>query len=84
MSFTTLIGLAAGFLATAAFLPQVVKTWQTKRTKDLSLGTFVFQGIAVILWFCYGLITKELPMILWNVITAVLVFIIVAFKLKYK
>ncbi len=84
MNSVTFIGLAAGFLTTIAFLPQVVKTWQTKKTKDLSLGTFVFQGAAVTLWFCYGLMIKDLPLILWNAVTAILVFIIVAFKLRYK
>ena len=84
MSLVTFFGLAAGFLTTVAFLPQVIQTRQTKKTKDLSLGTFVFQGAAVTLWFCYGLMIGELPLILWNVITAILVSIIIIFKLKYK
>lgn len=84
MNSIAFFGLAAGFLTTVAFLPQVVQTWRTKETKDLSLGTFVFQGAAVTLWFFYGLMIGEFPLILWNVITAILVFIIVAFKLKYK
>lgn len=84
MNIITLFGLAAGFLTTVAFLPQVIKTWQTKKTQDLSLGTFIFQGAAVILWFCYGLLIGQTPLIFWNVITAVLVFMIVVFKLKYK
>lgn len=38
---TTLIGLAAGTLATAAFVPQVLRTWRTRSTRDISLGMFV-------------------------------------------
>jgi len=84
MTITTLFGLVGGFLTTTAFLPQVIKTWKIRETKDLALGTFVFQGAANALWFIYGLMIQETPLILWNVISAVLVSIIVVFKLKYK
>jgi len=84
MNLTTFFGLVAGFMTTIAFLPQVIQTWRTKKTKDLALGTFVFQGVSVLLWFSYGLMIGQIPLILWNVITAVLVFTIVFFKLKYK
>lgn len=84
MSLMTYVGLAAGCLTTVAFLPQVVKTWKTRETRDLSLGTFVFQGMSVTLWLVYGTIIRELPLIVWNAITAVLVSIIVIFKLRYK
>ena len=34
---TTALGLAAATLTTAAFLPQVIKTWRTRQTRDISL-----------------------------------------------
>ena len=37
MTPVTLIGLAAAFCTTIAFLPQVIQTWRTRSTKDLSL-----------------------------------------------
>ena len=36
-SLETVIGLLAAFCTTVANIPQVKKTWQTKRTDDLSL-----------------------------------------------
>ncbi|MFH1181179.1 MAG: SemiSWEET family transporter [bacterium] len=84
MNYITFIGLAAGFLTTFSFSAQIIKTWKTKETKDLSLITFSLQLIAVILWTSYGLILRELPLILWNTLTAILVLMIVIFKLKYK
>jgi len=36
-SLETAIGLLAAFCTTVANIPQVKKTWQTKRTDDLSL-----------------------------------------------
>lgn len=84
MNFITLVGIIAGLLTTISFLPQVIKTWKTKKTQDLSLSTFVLQDMAGILWVTYGIVIKELPLILWNAISAVLVLIIVIFKLRYK
>lgn len=84
MDYITTLGLAAGALTTVSFLPQVIKSWKTKVTEDLSLGTFVLQGIAVTLWMIYGITIKELPLILWNFVTVCLVFTMIIFKLKYK
>ena len=38
MHFHDIVGYAAGFLATAAFVPQVVKTFRERRAHDISLG----------------------------------------------
>lgn len=84
MNYITILGLLAGALTTAAFLPQVIKTWRIKETKDLSLGTFVLQWMAVTLWAIYGIIIKELPLILWNSVTSCLVLTLIIFKLKYR
>ncbi len=37
----TLIGLAAAFCTTVAYLPQVLHTWRTRSTGDLSLPMFL-------------------------------------------
>nr|WP_256386478.1 PQ-loop domain-containing transporter [Hydrocoleum sp. CS-953] len=31
-----MLGLLAGSLTTISFLPQVIKTWRTRSTKDIS------------------------------------------------
>lgn len=80
----TFVGLVAGLLTTISFLPQVIKTWKIKETKNLSLGTFILQEIANILWVVYGIIINQSPLIVWNTMTAALVLIIIILKLKYK
>ena len=81
---TTAIGLAAGVITTAAFLPQTIKTWRTRRTRDISLGMFLFLCLGIILWLVYGFLRGDLPLILANGVTLVLAGTILAFKLKYK
>lgn len=84
MKFTTLLGLLAGTLTTIAFVPQVIKAWRTKHTHDISLGMFVIFCMGVFLWLMYGILIKNFPITVNNVITLVLTAIILVLKLKYK
>lgn len=78
-----MIGLLAGFCTTISFLPQVIKTWRTRHTADLSLGMFLVFTIGCILWLTYGILTQEIAIILPNAVTIVLSAFILACKLRY-
>ncbi len=41
MDLITILGLVAGTLTTLAFLPQLIKIWQTKSAKDISFNTLI-------------------------------------------
>lgn len=82
-NFFTLIGLAAGSLTTIAFLPQVIKTWQSKSAKDISLGMFSIFCTGVFLWIIYGFTVGDLPVLLANIVTFILAFTILVFKFRY-
>lgn len=79
----TLIGLAAGFCTTAAFLPQAIKTWKTKSAKDLSLGMYSIFCTGVVLWLTYGILVGDIPIIITNAATMALAFSILYFKLSF-
>jgi len=70
-------------LCTLSFLPQVVKIFRTKQTKDLSLITFSMLSIGVFLWLIYGILIKEFPVIAANSVTLILALLIVIMKIKY-
>lgn len=78
------MGLVAGFLTTVAFIPQVIKTWQSKSARDLSLIMFSLFCTGVFLWMIYGFMINELPVILWNIITLMLALTILFFKIRFK
>ena len=84
MTSITLIGLLAGALTTIAFLPQVIQTWKTKSTKDISLGMLLTFCTGVLLWIIYGILVKDIPLIIANIATLSLASTILWFKLKYK
>ncbi len=78
-----IIGLAAAALTTISFLPQVIKVFKTKQTKDLSFATFFVFSVSLFLWFVYGILIGELPIILANGITFLLTLSIIIMKIKY-
>ncbi len=80
----TLIGLLAAALTTTSFIPQVIKSWRMKETKDISLWMFLILGTGIFLWMVYGLLIQDLPVILANSISFVLVVVILYFKIRYK
>ncbi|MFA6170402.1 MAG: SemiSWEET transporter [Candidatus Margulisiibacteriota bacterium] len=77
------LGIAAGTLTTAAFLPQVIKTISTRHTKDISLLMYVLFSVGLILWTIYGLQLGSWPVIIANSVTLVLAFTIIYLKLKH-
>ena len=83
MTLTTTLGLAAGAFTTLASLPQVLKAWKTKHTKDISFWMYLLLDTGVALWTIYGVIIKDAPIIIANVLTFILVSMILAMKLKY-
>jgi MtN3 and saliva related transmembrane protein len=81
--FVTTIGLAAAFCTTVAFLPQVIRTWRTRSTGDLSLGMFLVFTTGIFLWLVYGLYVQDVPLIAANSVTFVLSGTILFFKLRH-
>ncbi len=79
----TFIGLAAAFCTTIAFLPQVIKTWRTRSTKDISLAMFLVFTTGIFLWLVYGVIIRDVPLITANGITFLLSGTILYFKLRH-
>lgn len=75
------LGLFAGMLTTISFLPQVIKTWKTKSARDLSLEMFVIFCTGVMLWLIYGISVGNVPIIVSNLLTALLAGSILYFKL---
>lgn len=84
MNAIQVLGLVAGALTTAAFLPQVVKTWKSRSAKDLSLGMFSLFCLGVAMWLIYGLAVNDVPVIAANLLTLLLASTLLFFKLRFK
>ena len=78
------LGLLAGALTTVAFIPQVVKIWKPRHTRDISLGMFAIFSAGVFLWLLYGIQIGATPVIVSNIVTLGLALTILIFKIRYK
>ncbi|MEC9369037.1 MAG: SemiSWEET transporter [Pseudomonadota bacterium] len=83
MSTITLIGFVAASLTTAAFVPQALRAWRTRQTRDLSLTTFGILVTGVALWLVYGLLIGDAPLIISNAITLCVAASLVFLKLRH-
>ncbi|MBE2179662.1 MAG: SemiSWEET transporter [Chthoniobacterales bacterium] len=79
----TVLGLLAGVLTTLSFLPQVLKAWKSRSTRDISLGMFLMFCTGVFLWIVYGVLVADIPVIAANVLTFLLAATILILKLRY-
>ncbi|HZX45461.1 MAG TPA: SemiSWEET transporter [Candidatus Nanoarchaeia archaeon] len=78
------LGLMAGALTTFSFLPQVIKTLRLKETKDLSLWMYVLFCTGIFTWLIYGIIIKDIPVMIANAVSLILASIILFAKLRYR
>ena len=79
----SVIGSIAGISTTSAFLPQVIRTWRTRSTHDISLGMFLLTVFGLLLWFIYGLALNDWPLIVTDAVSLVLSITILGLKLRY-
>lgn len=83
MNLITVLGLVAGAITAFSFLPQAVKCWKTHQTKDISLPASMFLSLGIFLWIVYGLLIRDLPLIIANVIGLTFILMILTAKLKF-
>ena len=84
MNWITLLGFVAAISTTVSFFPQLVKTIKTKHTKDLSIIMYSLLSFGILMWFIYGLLIKDMPVILANGVAVVFSIIILTYKIIYK
>jgi MtN3 and saliva related transmembrane protein len=84
MNLVTTIGYLAAFGTTASFLPQAVKTIQTKDTSGISLPMYILFTLGTLFWLIYGIMEPSLPVAVANAITLIFAATILVYKIKYK
>ena len=76
------IGIIAAVLTTVSFLPQAIKVFRTKKTKDLSLLMLIAFFLGQIGWFIYGFFSSNNQIIYSSSITGLLTLYIVIMKIR--
>ncbi|CAK0779524.1 Sugar transporter SemiSWEET [Gammaproteobacteria bacterium] len=79
-----MIGFVAAILTTVAFVPQALKSWQTRDLSGVSLIMYSLFTVGVALWLTYGALLGSWPIIIANTITLVLAGLVLALKIMHK
>lgn len=74
------IGFTAAFIGAMAFLPQVIKTWRTGSSEDLSWAMLAALLTAASLWIVYGLRIQSMPIVGGNTTTVVFALTLIGLK----
>ena len=77
------LGYVAGCGTVASFVPQLVRAFKTRKTRDLSLGTLALLIGSGALWLIYGAVNGDLPLIITNASMTSLVFTLLLAKLRF-
>lgn len=84
MDAVQVLGYTAGAITTLTFLPQVIKTWNDKSAKGVSLLMFIIAVVNEILWIIYGVLRNDKVIILTNVIMVTMALTMIYFKFYFR
>lgn len=77
------IGFIAGSLVAVSLLPQVIKSWKTKSTRDIALQWVLINLAGQAMWLWYGIGIHSAPLVVMSGITFVMTLSLVGLKLRH-
>ncbi len=63
----TVVGIVAGTLTTACWIPQLARSWRTRSAGDFSWWYLVVLTAGIALWLIYGILRRDPVIISANV-----------------
>jgi MtN3 and saliva related transmembrane protein len=81
MNLVDYIGSFAATCTTLAFVPQAFLSYRTRDLSGISLPMYSIFTAGVAFWLVYGLLKKDWPIIIANIITVALSALILTLKI---
>ena len=78
------LGYLAGAITVTSFLPQVVRAWRTRQTRDLSLSSLALLMTAGSLWILYGALSRDWPVVATNGGMVAQLALLAAAKVRFR
>jgi len=76
-------GHVAGVLAISTMLPQLIHTWRTKSTRDLSMLMLVINQISGIFWIVYSLSTYNIVLFIYDTSASIISLFMICSKIYF-
>ena len=83
MPSSEILGLVGGFFTTFAVVPQIMRVYKLKSAREISILYNAMMLLGILIWLAYGIVLGLVPIIIWNIIGAVLIILLLVSKLKY-
>ena len=77
------LGYVAGAITVASFLPQVIRAWRSRQTRDLSLASLALLITAGALWVVYGALSRDWPVVITNSGMVTLLLVLAGAKARF-
>ena len=78
------IGYIADFLTTFSSIPQIIRVYRLKESRDISLWTVSSLSAGILLWVIHGIVIGDLPVILANGVSLGLSVLMICLVIKYR
>jgi MtN3 and saliva related transmembrane protein len=78
------IGFIAGGLVAISLLPQLIRSWRTRSTKDIAISWSIINLVGQILWIIYGLSINSISLIIMSAISLGMSTAMIVLKVKFK
>jgi len=78
------VGLIAATITAVCYIPQTVKIWHLKSARDVSAWTMIQLFVGNVLWWWYGALIDDFPIIISSIVACVILTITFALWYKYK
>ncbi|MCX6785190.1 MAG: PQ-loop domain-containing transporter [Candidatus Komeilibacteria bacterium] len=79
-----MLGYLGGFLVTISLAPQVIKSYKTKSTKDISIVYTIILLIGLGLWVMYAILNGIIPLSIFASIEFLFTLSLLILKMIYK
>ena len=83
MPSSEILGLIAGLFTTFAIIPQIMRVYKLKSAREISVIYNTTMLLGILLWLVYGIVLGLVPIIIWNIIGALLNVLLLLAKFKY-
>ena len=83
MSSEDILGYIGSATVALLQVPQLLKTYKSKKADELAWGMILLNLFASIIWFSYGVMLEKIPIILANIIYFIATTCLIVMKLKY-
>lgn len=79
-----IFGFLGGAIGICTQIPQLLKSWRTKKVRDLSIKTYYLLVLNNSLWLVHGIINKDPALYITNALAAFVPIGVLLAIFKYK